>query len=175
MNEMEELYKKGFEAAYKLAYKQFKDDSEASDIEEETMVYALANYDKLEDKSKYVNWVLVIAKNRTIDHMKSAYIKNTVSLESANPDSECDVEISDSSNDPSEVLDEKTRNEIIEGVLNELSEEEKQIVIMYFYNEMTLKEISEALGIPMSTVSSKFQTAKKKIKRSITKLNDEMD
>jgi len=49
--------------------------------------------------------------------------------------------------------------------LDKLKEGERQVVSMKILSEMTFQEISEALGIPMGTVTWRYQAAIKKLRR----------
>ena len=51
-------------------------------------------------------------------------------------------------------------------LIGTLSEEEKRIVTMKIKGELTFKEISSILEMPMGTVSWKYQEAAKKLRRA---------
>lgn len=53
---------------------------------------------------------------------------------------------------------------MIKGVLNLLSEEERNIVLLYAVSGMKHKEIADSLGLKLSTVLSKYRRALKKLK-----------
>ncbi len=53
---------------------------------------------------------------------------------------------------------------ILESVLNFLSEEERQIVLLYAVSGMKHKEIAESLGLKLSTTLSKYHRAIKKLR-----------
>ena len=53
---------------------------------------------------------------------------------------------------------------VLEGVLSLLSEEEREIIILYAVSGMKHKEIAESLGLKLSTTLSKYHRALKKLK-----------
>lgn len=50
---------------------------------------------------------------------------------------------------------------VLEGVLSLLSEEEREIVMLYAVSGMKHKEIAESLGLKLSTTLSKYQSSQK--------------
>jgi RNA polymerase sigma factor for flagellar operon FliA len=50
-------------------------------------------------------------------------------------------------------LEEEERKSLLRGTLNRLPEQERLVVALYYYEQMTLREIGEALGISESRVS----------------------
>jgi len=57
--------------------------------------------------------------------------------------------------------------EVIKKVLTKLKEREQQIIQLYYFEELTLKEISQILGITESRISQIHKSVIKKIKESI--------
>lgn len=54
---------------------------------------------------------------------------------------------------PTENLEKEEEKQILAGVLNKLPEKEKLVVTLYYYEELTLKEIGEVLGLSESRIS----------------------
>lgn len=53
---------------------------------------------------------------------------------------------------------------VLEGVLSLLSEEEREIVLLYAVSGMKHREIAESLGLKLSTTLSKYYRALKKLR-----------
>ena len=53
---------------------------------------------------------------------------------------------------------------VLEGVLSLLSQEEREIIMLYAVSGMKHKEIAESLGLKLSTTLSKYHRALKKLK-----------
>lgn len=70
--------------------------------------------------------------------------------------------------DVSKKVEEEELIEIIKKILNELSEKEQLIIQLYYFEELSLKEISEILGVTESRVS---QIHKKVLRKIREKLN----
>ena len=49
--------------------------------------------------------------------------------------------------------------------INNLDSDLKIIVILYYYEDMIIKDISESLNIPQGTIKSRLSRARKKLKK----------
>lgn len=56
---------------------------------------------------------------------------------------------------------------VLEGALTKLTEQEREIVLLYAVSGLKHKEIAEQLGIALNTVLSKYHRALKKLKRHL--------
>ena len=56
---------------------------------------------------------------------------------------------------------------VLEGVLSLLSDEEREIVLLYAVTGMKHKEIAECLGLKLSTTLSKYHRALKKLREHL--------
>lgn len=72
----------------------------------------------------------------------------------------------DSYYDQDEILRKESANELFQ-LLNSLSVKHREVVVMRFFHDYSLEEISNLLHIPVGTVKSRLHTALKKLKREI--------
>ena len=56
----------------------------------------------------------------------------------------------------------------IEKLMNELTIMQKEVIILKFVNEMSLREVSEIMEIPTDTVKSHYRRALIKMRKSIS-------
>ena len=68
---------------------------------------------------------------------------------------------------PEEVLDKKELKEKLMESLESLTEKEKQVILLYYYEELTLKEISYALDVSESRVSQLHTKALSKMREKL--------
>ena len=66
--------------------------------------------------------------------------------------------------EPEAVVEEKELSNILAEALSALTEKEKNVVLLYYYEEMTLKEISRTMEVSESRVSQLHSKALKKMK-----------
>ena len=66
--------------------------------------------------------------------------------------------------EPEHVAEEKELKKILAEALSALTEKEKKVVMLYYYEELTLKEISRVMEVSESRVSQLHSKALKKMK-----------
>ena len=55
-------------------------------------------------------------------------------------------------------------HDIVKKLLEKLPERERTVVTLYYLSEMTIREISESLGVSAKTISSRLSRARKRLK-----------
>ena len=74
--------------------------------------------------------------------------------------------------EPERVVEERELKEKLEEALDYLTEKEKKVILLYYYEDLTLKEISRVMEVSESRVSQLHSKALKKLK---TSLGDEFE
>jgi RNA polymerase sigma-70 factor (ECF subfamily) len=73
------------------------------------------------------------------------------------------------SNHPDEMLEKRELAESVWRVIQELPENEKEIILLREFQEMSYQEIADLLEIPIGTVMSRLYSARKKLAHQIKK------
>lgn len=68
---------------------------------------------------------------------------------------------------PEKVVEKEELTKMISAAMELLTEKEKQVVLLYYYEEMTLKEISNVLSVSESRVSQLHTKALVKLRREL--------
>lgn len=171
----EELYKKTYPRAYAVAVQTMKNREDALDVLQEAYVSVFKNIDSLQDESKLNAWVSKIVGNRCIDYLRKYRGKNEPTLFGEMISDDSDVEFEDIlENDnqefiPEESVDYDETKKIMQGILDQLPDEQRLCVLMYYYDELSVKEIAETLGCSTGTVKSRLNYARKYIKKEVEK------
>ncbi|MDR0425905.1 MAG: sigma-70 family RNA polymerase sigma factor, partial [Clostridiales bacterium] len=55
----------------------------------------------------------------------------------------------------------------IRSALGKLDREEKKLIYLRYYNDITVRDIAQMLGIPKSTVQYKLKSAEKKLREQL--------
>lgn len=117
----------------------------------EKVVSSLDTYDST--KASVSTWIFTITRNRVIDF----YRRNREHAEL--PEELASTEMLDAG-----LLREETLRELAEALMK-LSEEKRTIIILRYYNGLSLKDISEKTGISYGMVKVKHQQALKELKK----------
>lgn len=139
---------------YKIAFVYVKNQNDALDVVQETAYRSFKSIKNLKEPKYFKTWLTKIAINCSLDLLRKQ--KKVVHLR---PELEENL-----SGDVNEDIDQKmTVHDLIEC----LSEEEKGVVILRFYEGMTFIEVSETLDIPLGT-------SKTILYRALTKLRNNL-
>ena len=162
--ELEKLYKEAYKAVYWTAISIVKNPEDAEDVVQETFISAFEHYDSLSDKTKAVAWIKKIAANKSLNIVTR---KRTINVGDEIPE---DTEDIGEDFLPDSMIESEEKRKIIMDIIhNSLSEESAMTIILFYFDEMSIKEISELLNIPQGTVLSRLNYAKKKIKKEVEK------
>ena len=168
--ELEQIYNEAYKAVYWTAMALLKNEADAEDIVQDTFVSLIESYDSIEDKSKVVAWLKKNAANKCLNRLTRTKTDN---VEDEFFDS---VEAVPEDFLPDSIVEsEDTRKIIMDIINNVLSDDVRRTLILFYFDEMSTKEIAEALKIPQGTVLWRLNFAKKKIKKEVEKYEEEND
>lgn len=140
------LIKNNKEYLYKMAFLYVKDEQDALEVIHETVYRAFLNIEKLK-KAKFFNtWITRILINVSIDFLKKKG-KNEM-LDESTPIRKERCEIS-----TEEKLD-------LYNAIDLLNDNYKTVIIMMYFNDMKIKDISKVMEIPENTVKTYLRRAK---------------
>ncbi|MEE3352254.1 MAG: sigma-70 family RNA polymerase sigma factor [Saccharofermentanaceae bacterium] len=168
--ELEKIYNEAYRAVYWTAFSLLKNEDDAQDIVQDTFVALINSYDSIQDKSKIVPWLKKVAANKSLNRLTRTKTDNVEDEFFDTVETVPEDFLPDSL-----VESEETRKIIMDIINNSLSEEIRMTLILFYFDEMSTKEVAEALGIPEGTVSRRIHSAKKKIKKEVEKYEEEND
>lgn len=159
---LEELYNLTDKTVYAFAMSILKNTQEAQDVMQETYLKIKSGAHFYQPKGKPLAWILTIVKNLSLMKIRS----NKKFCE----DSDSELEnFADSSN----LIDIEDKM-IMESLLDSLTEEERQIVILHIVSGMKHIEIAKFLNLNLSTELSKYNRSLKKLKKILMEGGHEM-
>lgn len=164
----EELYNLTVKKSYLIAASVTDIRQDTEDIVQESYMYAFKNIMQLQDNTKFQSWLNVIVANKAKDFLGKNIKQQMISMDSEGADLWMEDRIAE--NDVNyEVYqngdDEKSR--IIWEMICNLPKEMRLCVTMYYYDEMSVSEIAQALNIAEGTVKSRLYNARKHIKEQV--------
>ena len=166
--ELEKIYNEAYKAVYWTAMALLKNEADAEDVVQDTFVSFMESYSDLKDTGKAVALLKKIAANKCLNRIKLARTDNVEDefFES--------VEAVPEDFLPDSIIESEDARRIVMDIINNvLSEDVRRTLILFYFDEMSTKEIAEALGIPQGTVLWRLNFAKKKIKKEVEKYEEE--
>lgn len=142
---------------YRMAFVFMKNEHDALDVLQDAILKAYESLHTLREPNYFKTWLIKIIINCCISKLKVA--KKVIHIEPKLMDlwqvSDQDI--------PLQIT--------LEKLVNELSLEEKNVVILRFYQGYTLGEISEMIEIPLGTVKSLLYRSLKKLRIQIEEVD----
>lgn len=159
----ETLYEYTYRYVYFTCVSFLKNEQDALDATQEVYLTALASLSSLADRSKFIPWLNKIAANKCKDMLKR---KQPVFMDYESIDN---LQMEENENFlPEEyVSNQVKRNLVMQIMQNVLSDTLYQTVILYYFDGLSVSEISEIMDCPTGTVTYRLSAARAKIKEGV--------
>lgn len=166
---LSELYRRTCSAAYKTAAVLIKDEDVVMDILQDSYVKAFRNLHQLREPDKFRAWMKRIIHNGAVDWLRK---RKPEVFSEMSYDSEGTVDIPDDRicSLPEAVIDRNETARIMGEILDGLSPDHRAVIVMYYYEQMTVKNIAAELGVNENTVKSRLLHGRKNIEAAVRRL-----
>nr|WP_325194093.1 sigma-70 family RNA polymerase sigma factor [uncultured Oscillibacter sp.] len=167
LDAQEELVRAVQDRVYYHCKKMLKNKEDAEDTTQTVLMTMIASLDKLKEPAAFWAWVNGITANQC-KHLLTAPHKEWQIPEDEEGNSMLEsVENLDETLVPEKVLDNEETRRMILGLVDELPPEQRMSVLFYYYDEMSVKQIAEAMDTSEGTVKSRLNYARKSIKAGV--------
>ena len=171
MNSLELLINRYRKQVYTYIFLLVKNQHLAEDIFQDTFIKVIKSLDggKYQDNGKFLAWVLRIAHNLVIDHYRKERQLNATSRE------DFGLDILNSRKyavKPAEdaIIDRQIRKDI-RGLIESLPEEQKEVLILRQYCELSFKEIADHTNVSINTALGRMRYALINLRRMVKEKN----
>ena len=158
------LVKKYQKGVHALVWRKIGDFHIAQEITQDAFLNAYKKLGTLKDHTQFPGWLYVIAANLCFDWLR----RNRLPMESldAGDANEVDkVSYSQYVAEKQATEADETRREVVKKLLQKLPESERTVMTLHYLGEMTIKAISEFLGVSPNTVKSRLRRARSRLKK----------
>lgn len=169
-----ELIQLTYPKLYSIALKYVKDAETARDMVQETYIDAYRKLDQLKEDDKLENWLCIIVIRKCLDHNKSSEIQhNRMTFTELVEDDNIDNILVDRSNkfQPEKNFEYNELRKAVSQMISELPDTQKTAILLYYYQQFSIKEIAAFLSVPENTVKSYMRLGRQKLKMLIEKSN----
>ncbi|NOY46950.1 MAG: sigma-70 family RNA polymerase sigma factor [Chlorobi bacterium] len=155
---------------YSFIYSKVFDRDVTEDVFQDTFIKVIRTLKlgKYNEEGKFLPWVMRIAHNLVIDHFRK---NNRMPKFDNSSDFDIFSVISDSSLNAEKVLIKNQVENDVKRLIEELPEDQKQVLVMRMYNDMSFKEISENTGVSINTALGRMRYALINLRKVIDKHN----
>ena len=163
---LNDLFNAFYNDVYYFALKTVKDDQIACDITQEAFVEIINTLGNLQEPAAFVKWMKQITYHQCTRYFKKK--KDVIVDEDEDGNTIFDTLQEDKAEFiPEEALDKDDFKKTIMSMIDDLSEEQRAALMMFYYDELSIKQIAEIQGTNENTVKSRLNYAKKGIKKSV--------
>ena len=143
----------------------------AEDLFQETFIKVIQSLrgGKYKDNGRFLSWVIRIAHNLIIDHFRKEKQMNSVS----NDDTEVDLFNSKKLSDKNieEVIVSSQIRAELRGLINELPTDQREVVLLRHYGELSFKEIADQTNVSINTALGRMRYALINLRKLIKEKN----
>lgn len=154
--EFTELIKQNNLKFYKTAKAILKNDDDAYDAIQNALISMYENIHNLKDEKYFTTWGIRIVVNKCYDLIRKK--NKVVSISLDNEQNKNEIETNDEYN-----LDLYG----LEKILHDLDEQTRLLITLYYYDDLSINEISTIMNIPKGTVKSRLSRARNILKEKL--------
>ncbi|MDF9408113.1 sigma-70 family RNA polymerase sigma factor [Pelotomaculum isophthalicicum JI] len=153
------IFKNYYKTAYYTAYQYCDNKFIAEEAAQETIFKAINNFDQLKDSGKLESWLKTVARNAVFDLLKKMGKEKPYDIN----------DFEDMGINPLSIVENEEIIMEIRRIIRSLEEPYHATIVLYYYKDMKIKEISSILNIPEGTIKSILYRVRDKIKREMIK------
>lgn len=148
---------------FRYILKYIYDEDKAADIVQESFIKIYINLNGFDRKRKFSAWAYRIVHNETISFIRKNKHEIDIDDETWLPD------LADDRPSLAEELDKKLTKQKLHKAMSTLPLKHREVLILYYFQGNEYREIAEILALPVSTVSTRINRAKNRLKKILIK------
>lgn len=158
---------------FALAYGMLGREEDARDATQETFLAAFRNLRGFRGEAKVSSWLHRIAVNQCITRQRRAKVRNEAALDDET-EKDAGSFAAPLEESPSNTVENLERTVAVRRAVNSLPLDLRQVIVMKEFEELTFREIADALDLPLSTVKSRLYTALRQLQMRLQKFGNEV-
>ena len=151
-----DLVERYYALLYRYAFRLTGSEADAEDLTQQAFLTARAKWDQLRDEQKAKSWLFTIARNAYLKELRGPECLISQWLDEL-PGREPDAN------------DDDIDQEQLQSALNDLPEEFRSPIVLFYFQEFSYKEIAEQMKVPVGTIMSRLARAKSFLRQRLTK------
>lgn len=139
-------------------------DAAAEDVVQETFIQVHQSAGGFDRQRRFKPWLFTIAANKARDHLRGRVRKRERSMDAAGGAGQIEGQsllevLSDPGEDPGAALERDEQRELVRGIIDEMPEHLREVLLLGYYQRFPYKDIADILGVPLGTVKSRLHAA----------------
>ena len=144
------------------------DDEVADDLFQETFMKAIVTIrqGRYVESGRFSAWLTRIAHNLVIDKYRQDRNSNVISNDASDADLFNDVSLSDITVEMKMITEQSITD--VGRLLKELPDNQKEVLYMRFYQDLSFKEIADATGVSINTALGRMRYGLKNLRKMVS-------
>lgn len=164
-----------YKRIYNFGFKFFYDHDLAMEVAQKTFIAMHRNMINLQDPARFRSWLYTIAVNCCREELRRRKNNRSVSLQHFGSGDEEESKSWETAgqrqHNPERMMQQTELSELLHASLKQLSEEQREVVVMKEYEGLKFREIAEVLNISENTVKSRMYYGLEALKRILERRN----
>ncbi|MDM5214844.1 RNA polymerase sigma factor SigW [Peribacillus sp. RS7] len=166
--EIVEIYK---DKVFQICFRMLGNRQEAEDLAQEAFVRAFVNIRSFNIQMKFSTWLYRIATNLCIDRLRKKKPDYYLDAEVAGTEGlNMYSQIASDMAKPEEEVESLELQETIQVEIMKLPEKYRSVIVLKYIEELSLKEISEILDLPVGTVKTRIHRGREALRKQLRHL-----
>ncbi len=154
LNELLDLYGQRIQ---RLIYTYVKDKYIAEDLTQEVFIKVFQNLHLFREESSIYTWIYRIAVNKSKDYLRTAWVRKTTNL--------LKTIVKDNFTSAENTYLKKVENAYLIDTILKLQVEYREVILLYYIEELTINEINEVLNLKESTIRTRLRRGKERLRK----------
>lgn len=160
----EEMVMPLLDSLYNFACWLTSDRDEAEDLVHEAVAKALRGFDSFEPNTNFRAWIFRILRNTFLTSRTGLKTRSTVPLD----DEEADSSVAVTRETPESILLGALDEKAVRSAIGQLAVPYREVILLCEVEEMSYRDIADALSIPIGTVMSRLSRARNSLREILS-------
>ena len=164
MNAFEQLYDRHETGVWRFVFRSVQNQAVADDLVQELWFAVARTAASYEPTAKFKTWLFTMARNRVIDHARTA--KDHASIDAKNDDGESMFSdlAADSRLGPLRQVTSREQAKALLAAIEQLPPDQREAFLLQAEGDMSVDDIAAATGVSFETAKSRLRYARNKLK-----------
>lgn len=164
MKAFEQLYDRHETSVWRFVFRSVQNNALTDDLVQELWFSVTRSAATYEPKAKFKTWLFTMARNRVIDHVRTA--KNHASIDAENEEGESMFSdlAAESRLGPLRQVSSREQAKALLDAIEQLPEDQREAFLLQAEGDMSVEEIAAAIGVTFETAKSRLRYARNKLK-----------
>ena len=158
----EKLFSEIYRTIYYLSLKFLNNETEAQDVSQDIILYIYNHIEELKVPGSFNRWMNRIIYSECKNRVKKLFRRKEDDYEEHCTSGELPLK-----DNPEEFVQTKEKEEFILDIINSLPKKQREVVLLYYYQQLTTPEIAYVLSCSLPSIQNRLYNAKKAIRNRV--------